>query len=312
MKSLKVIFMGTPPFAVPALEELHHSHHKIQLVVTQPDRPKGRGRKLVMPPVKQRALDFDYPVYQTSSLRTSEAMARLEQLAPDILVVVAFGQILLPSVLALPRLGAINLHASLLPRYRGAAPIQWAVINGEKETGVTTMQMDADLDTGDILLMTKYPLDPTETAQSLHDRLAVIGAALLLKTLDGIAADTIQPIPQDDHLATYAPMLSKRDGHIDWDSSAAELDCFIRGMNPWPGAYTFLDQERYKIHAARPLPTATNEPPGTVLQSFPGELRIAAGQNVLEILNIQGPSGKRLAIEDFLRGCPLTPGMRFS
>jgi methionyl-tRNA formyltransferase len=226
-------------------------------------------------------------------------------------VVVAFGQILLPSVLALPRLGAINLHASLLPRYRGAAPIQWAVINGDKETGVTTMQMDADLDTGDILLKAHYVLEPGETSQSLHDRLAEIGAALLLKTLDGIAVRSIKPIPQDDRLATYAPMLSKRDGHIDWENSATELDCFIRGMNPWPGAYTFLNQKRYKIHAAEPLPMAANEAPGTVLPSFPGELRIATGQNVLAVLNIQGPSGKRLAIEDFLRGCPLTPGMRF-
>jgi methionyl-tRNA formyltransferase len=300
--------MGTPPFAMPALKALHESAHIITMVVTQPDRPRGRGRKLSPPAVKTTALDLGYPVLQPESIKTTEFNDLIAQQKPDFLVVIAFGRILPENVLALPRLGTINVHASLLPKYRGPAPIQWAVINGERETGVCTQLMEKELDTGDLLLSVRETIKPDDTAGDLHDRLAVKGATVLIDTLKGLAGKTIQPVSQDHSLATYAPMLTKEDGLINWNKPAESLESFIRGVTPWPGAYTFLGDNRLKIFKSRPVTAEFSEPPGTVLQGFADELRVATAKGALSIEEIQGASGKQLPIKDFLRGHPILPG----
>jgi len=300
--------MGTPEFGVPSLKALHTGGHTIALVVTRPDSPKGRGRKVLPPPVKTQALDLGLDTIQPKSLKTREFEDHIRSLKPDFLIVAAFGHILTQSILSVPRIGTINVHASLLPKYRGPAPINWAIINGENETGVTTMLMDKGLDTGDILLTAKEPITPEDTAATLHDRLAVIGADLLVKTLDAFANDTIRPVAQDHSQATYAPLLSKHDGHIDWNKPAETLEPFIRGMTPWPGAYTFHSNRRLKIFKVKPITKDFKQPPGSVLKSFPDELQIAAANGALSVVEIQGPSGKRLLIKDFLRGYKLAPG----
>jgi methionyl-tRNA formyltransferase len=243
-------------------------------------------------------------------LKTKEFEDLVTSLKPDFITVVAFGQILTENILSFPRLGTINVHASLLPKYRGPAPINWAIINGEHETGITTMLMEKELDTGDILLTAKEPITAQDTAQALHDRLSVIGAKLLVKTLDAFADDTIRPTPQDHSKATYAPMLNKSNGQLNWEKPAKTLELFIRGMTPWPGTFTFHENSRLKIFKARPVSKNFQESPGTVLESFPDELEIATGEGVLSILEIQGPSGKRLAIKDFLHGYKLQPGTK--
>ena len=306
--SYDIIFMGTPEFAVPTLEALHRSRHRIQLVVTQPDRPKGRGRRLQPSAVKRMAERLGIGVYQPERMRSDDAIEPLRRIEPDFLVVAAFGQILSRAVLDIPKIGPINVHASLLPKYRGAAPIQWAVINGETETGITTMMMDENLDTGDILLSEKIGIGPQESPVDLHDRLAQLGADVLIRTLDGFAEDAIVPLPQDHEQATFAPMLKKDDGRIQWSQPAEKIAAFIRGMNPWPGAYTFHEGKRLKIYQSSPISSATSAEPGTVVQGFQGELRIATGQGLLSILEIQGESSKRMKTADFLRGQQLPPG----
>jgi len=303
-----IIFMGTPDFAVPALQALIQNGYDVPLVVTQPDRPKGRGRKRVAPPVKIKALELDLKVLQPSTLRDKQFSEQIRQLQPDFFVVLAFGHILSENLLQMPRLGTINIHASLLPKYRGPAPIQWAIINGESETGITTMLMDKGVDTGDILLSQKEPIFPEDTAAALHDRLSVCGADLLVKTLQGYASENIKSIPQDHSKATYAPLLKKQDGHIRWQKPADELDTFIRGMTPWPGAFTFHNKNRLKILKAAVITENLTQPAGTILKTFPDELCVATTRGVLSILEIQGPSGKRLPIADFLRGYQLPAG----
>lgn len=294
--------MGTPEFAVPSLEALARNSFNIVLVVTQPDKPKGRGRKIASPPVKNTALDLGYEVFQPASIKDNTCADVLASYSPDLFVVIAYGHILPENVLSIPGTGAVNIHASLLPRYRGPAPIQWAIINREKKTGVTSMFMDSGMDTGDILIKRKTDITPQETAQSLHDRLAVIGAEVLIDTLEGIENRTISTTPQEHQNATYAPMLTKNDGRIDWKKSAEEIDAFIRGMNPWPGAFTFYNEMRLKIFMAEPMPDETQKKPGEVIKWFSGELCVATGQGSLSILEIQSSSGKRLDIKDFLKG----------
>jgi len=245
-------------------------------------------------------------------MRSEDILIKLSDYKPDIFVVVAFGHILSESLLKVARLGAINIHASLLPKYRGPAPIQWAIINGEKKTGVTTMLLDKGMDTGDILLQVEETIAPDDSAASLHDRLAQLGANLLIDTLDGFAKEVMPSIPQNHSHATYAPMLTKRDGHVDWKRSAESLETFIRGVTPWPGAFTFHGDKRFKIFSSEPISMDTAAAPGTVLKSFPDELRVATGKGALSILEIQGASGKRLMIKDFLRGYQLPPGETLS
>jgi len=300
--------MGTPDFAVPTLQALYQAGYSLPLVVTQPDRPKGRGRKTVPTSVKATAQKLGLSVAQPPSVRTADFVSRLQALEPDFFVVAAMGQILSQELLDIPKMGPINVHASLLPKYRGAAPIQWALINGDKETGITTMLMNAGMDTGDILLTARTNISGEDTAQSLHDRLSNMGAELLIETLNRLIANTLSPIPQDDSQATKAPMLKKADGRIDWHQPAAALDCFIRGMTPWPGAFTFMGDRRLKIFAAKPAPLAVEAPPGTVVSSFTGELRVATGDQALSILELQEASGKRLPIRDYLIGKQVAAG----
>jgi methionyl-tRNA formyltransferase len=304
----KIVFMGTPHFSVPALQALHKSGHDILGVVTQPDRPRGRGRRVVPPPVKATALSHGWRVIQPDAIGSAEFVGLLDQLQPDFLVVIAFGRILPEKVLQIPRIAAVNVHASLLPKYRGPAPIQWAIINGEKQTGVCTMLMEKKMDTGDVLLVAREPIRPDDSAGGLHNRLAVKSAAVLIDTLSAFAADRIAPVAQDHNLATYAPMLSKKDGHIVWKRSAESIERFIRGVTPWPGAFTFHQDQRLKIFKSRPVATDMFQPPGTVLQGFADELRVATGQGALCIEEIQGASGKQLSIKDFLRGHNIPPG----
>ena len=254
------------------------------------------------------ALKLGYDVVQPVSIKTGEFKNLMKRQKPDMIIVVAFGQILSKNILNIPKLATINVHASLLPKYRGSAPIQWAVINGEKETGVTTMLMDEGMDTGDILLSSKTEITLNDTAGSLHDRLADLGADLLIQTLKTIETKGLNPTPQDHARATFAPLLKKKDGHLNWQMPAASLDTFIRGMTPWPGAFTFHMDKRLKIFKAGPIPMEVDELPGTVIKGFPDELRVSTGKGALLVLEIQGASGKRLLTKDFLRGYNIAPG----
>ena len=307
-KKANIIFMGTPEFAVPALKSLYKSNQNVVLVVTQPDRPKGRGRKIISPPVKEVAINLRYELDQPSSIRTMEFAHRIENHKPDIIVVVAFGHIIPKNILAIPKIAAINIHASLLPKYRGPAPIQWAIINGESETGVTTMLMDDGLDTGDILLSSKIKIFSDDTSGTLHDRLANLSADVLIQTIEHIEAGDIRPISQDNSQATYAPLLKKNDGRMNWEMPAQTLEAFIRGMTPWPGAFTFHGKKRLKIFKAIPINIDAVEPPGTVIKRFPDELCVATGKGALSVIEIQGESGKQLLIKEFLQGYKIAPG----
>lgn len=307
-KVFNIIFMGTPDYAVPSLVALHNSVHQLALVVTQPDRPKGRGRKILPPPVKKTAVDFGYDIIQPGTVKTKEFIDLLTRYTPDFFVVVAYGHILPKNILDIPKYGSINVHASLLPKYRGPAPIQWAVINGEKETGITTILMDKGMDTGDILLSAKETIQPDDTAACLHDRLATLGAKVLIETLDRFSQDDMRPVVQDHSQATRAPILKKDDGRIFWENSAEKIVAFIHGMTPWPGAFTFYKNKRLKIFNAGLIPSDAVAPPGTVVKGFADELRVATAKGLLLIHEIQGESGKRMTIKDFLRGHEIPPG----
>ena len=307
-KAFNIVFMGTPAFAVPSLVALHHSRHHVIQVVTQPDRAKGRGRKIVPPPVKVTARDFGLPVIQPEKIKTDVFVDSLSKLGPDLIVVAAYGHILPKTVLAIPTVGCINVHASVLPKYRGAAPIQWAIINGEKETGVTTIMMDVGMDTGDILLTAKEPIQPYDTSATLHDRLATLGATVLIDTLNLLTDGRLKSTPQDHSQATVAPMLKKEDGHIDWNIPADAIVNRIRGMTPWPGAYAFIENKRLKIFSAETVTSHSDDIPGTVVAGFADELRVATGDGTLSVLEVQGESGKRLTIKAFLFGHPIAPG----
>lgn len=312
-ESPSIIFMGTPEFAVPTLEALHHSPFALKWVITQPDRPKGRGRRLTAPPVKQRALELGYDVWQLEDIRNESFIREMKTAAPTFLVVVAFGQILPLPILSLAQHGAVNVHASLLPKYRGPAPIQWAILREEKTTGITTMLMDHGVDTGDMLLQAQTQIKSDDTAASLHDRLSQMGADLLIETLDGICRGKIFPRTQKHQDATYAPMLKKENGRIQWHQSARTIDALIRAMTPWPGAYCHFNKRRYKIHKAAAIESShQNQPPGSVVSGFPDELRIATGAGILLIQQIQGASGKSMPIKQFLHGNPIPPGAVFT
>jgi methionyl-tRNA formyltransferase len=306
-QEIRTLFMGTPDFALQALQGLIDAGCNLIGVYTQPDRPKGRGKQLAAPPIKDLALQHDIPVYQPLKLRQPETVAELEALAPDLIVVVAYGQILPKSVLDIPRHGCINVHASLLPRYRGAAPINKAIIDGETETGITTMYMDVGLDTGDMLIKKSLTIGPQETAGELHDRLAVLGRETMEETLQQLCAGTLQREVQDDDLSTYAAMMKKEDCRIDWCRSAVEVHNQIRGLDPWPGAYTSLNGELLKLARTSPEVT-TGGKPGSIISVGNNSVSIACGTGTLLVKELQLAGRKRLAAADFLRGCPLEPG----
>ncbi len=307
-----VIFLGTPDFAVPALTALNKKNYNVSLVITQPDRPKGRGRKPHPPPVKVAADRFGYDVVQPESIKTEDIKHRLTALKPDFLIVVAFGNLLSGDLLAIPGVDSLNIHPSLLPKYRGPSPIQRAIIDGEQKTGVTIMSLDTGMDSGDILMQKTMDIDPEDTAATLHDRLADIGAELMIQTLIKYAQHDVTRHPQDHAKATFAPLLNKKEGHIDWSLPADRLECFIRGMTPWPGAFTFLNNKRLKIYKVKTVSLSESASPGTVIKGFENELRVAAGQGAVSILEIQSASGKRLDIQSYLRGARVLPGTQFS
>ena len=304
---MRIVFMGTPDFAVPSLQALIDAGHDVCAVYTQPDKPQGRKQILTAPPVKTLALEHDIPVFQPNTLKNEDEQARLHELAPEVIIVVAYGKLLPKAVLDIPPHGCINVHGSLLPRWRGAAPIQWAVIAGDEMAGVTTMQMAEGLDTGDMLLTYETKVGEKETAGELFDRLAQSGAELLTQTL--VKLDEIEPRPQDDAQSCYAHMLDKQMAVIDWSKSAHEIDCLIRGLNPWPIALTTLSGERLKVFAAEKA--AGNGEPGTVLEADPKKgLTVACGEGALGLTEIQLVGGKRMKATDFLRGHAIEVGTK--
>lgn len=297
----RVVLMGTPQFAVPTLQAVGDNHQLVG-VVTQPDRRAGRGRKLVFSPVKEAALSMDCPIFQPPTLRTPDAVAHLAEWQPDLITVAAFGQILPKSVLDLPAYGCLNVHASLLPRYRGAAPIPAVILNDEPVTGVTIMRMDEGLDTGPILAQAEIPLAPDDTTASLSEKLAVLGAQLLIETLPGWLGGQIQPQPQDEGQATYCHTLTKADGHLDWNRSAAYLDRQVRACAPWPGAYTSWQGQRLKVLRARATPASGQEGrPGQVVEMASG-FGVITGKGLLELLEVQLAGRRPATAGQFARG----------
>lgn len=305
---MKVIFMGTPDFSVGTLNALITAGHEITLAVTQPDKPKGRGKSMQYPPVKEAALEHGIEVYQPRRVREPECIEFLRKYEADIIVVVAFGQILPKEILEMPRYGCINVHASLLPKYRGAAPIQWAVINGEEVTGVTTMRMDEGLDTGDMILKEEVVLDKEETGGSLFDRLAKTGADLCVKTLKAIEEGTATYTPQNHEEATHTTMIKKQLGEMDWTKPAQELECLVRGLNPWPSAYTHLNGKTLKIWKTTVLEKETGKEPGTI-EVGKNTIAVQTGKGMLQLEEIQLEGKKRMQTDAFLRGVSLETGM---
>lgn len=320
MESLRVIFMGTPDFAVPTLQALIDGPHKVVGVFCQPDKQKGRGKKVQMPLVKECALAADVPVYQPATLRDEESEALLHSLAPDVVVVVAYGKILPPWLIRLPKYGCINVHASLLPKYRGAAPIHWAILNGDTETGVTIMQMNDGLDTGDMLEVIPIGIKPDETTGELFDRIAPMGGEVINEVLAKAIAGTLQPVKQDDTLATYANKITKDMGALDWNRSAEELANQIRGLSPAPGCFTFLDDgKRIKVWQANVvkdttllsnlLPNVATTMPGTIVAVTEKSFFVTTGSGVLEIVEVQPDNKKRMNAGDFCRGHQVKAGL---
>lgn len=303
---MRVIFMGTPAFAVPTLRKLLSSQHVVCRIFTQPDRPSGRGQKITASPIKRLALESQLPIHQPQELKSVEWKDLLEAIAADALVVVAYGKILPAWLFNLPCFGAINLHASLLPRYRGAAPIPWAIVYGETRTGVTTMRIDQGMDTGDLLLQQKVEIQSEETASELHDRLAMLGADLLIRTLDLLEKDQITATPQNSDLATYAPILKKSDGELNWEQSSREIYNRIRALNPWPGTYTYCRASMLRILNARPVnPPEDLKRVGSLCRRGSNGALVACGSGCLELLEVQVENHQRVPASDFLNGIRL-------
>lgn len=302
MIKLKTVFMGTPEFSVPCLKKLIDIS-TVVAVVTQPDKRQGRGQHIVFSPVKECALANGLKVFQPDKIKNDEDfMTVLEELKPDLIVVVAFGQILPKRVLNIPKYGCINVHASLLPSYRGAAPMQWAILNGEKKTGVTTMRMDVGLDTGDMLLSSEIAILPDMTLEELHDKMMIDGANLLVRTIGALCDNKLIPKKQNDELSSYAPMITKETGRIDWKKSAIEIHNLVRGLDSWPGAYCMIADKVFKIWKTRVVIVESYGKAGEVLEETKDGLLIGTGNGGIEILEIQAPGKKRMKVKDYLRG----------
>ena len=315
---MRIIFMGTPEFAVPVLESLINSRHEVVAVVTQPDRPKGRGKNMQFSPVKECALAHNIPVMQPVNVSVPEVIDELRAYEPELIVVVAFGQFVTKKIREMPKYGCINVHASLLPKYRGAGPIQWAVINGEKESGVTTMYMCREIDKGDMLLKDTVALDPKETGDSLHDKLSMMGGPLLLKTIDQLENGSAVRIPQCEEESTYAPKLEKTMGNIDWTMDADRIERLVRGLNSWPGTFTKIHGKTVKIwdcDVVRQETLTENQAaatPGTVIVSEKDQLIVKAGNGALSLRMLQPEGKKNMTVDAYLRGYPIAQGELFT
>ena len=305
---MRVIFMGTPDFSVGTLEALIQAGHEVVLAVTQPDRPRGRGGKVQYTPVKEKALEHGIPVFQPVKVREKSCVEELARYGADVMVVIAFGQILPKEILELTPYGCINVHASLLPKYRGAAPIQWSIIDGETVTGVTTMQMDEGLDTGDMLLKAEVPIEADETGGSLHDKLAAAGAELCVETLKALEEKTVTPEKQGETPTKYARMLDKELGKIDWTKDAASIERLVRGLNPWPSAYTSWEGKIMKIWSAEVVDRESKAPCGTVAEVTKTDFSVQTGKGLLKVTELQIPGKKRMAADAFLRGYKMETG----
>ena len=310
---MRIVFMGTPEFAVPSLRALLDNGYDVVGAITQPDRPAGRGHKLTPCPVKLLAQERGVPVYQFEKIKAQEGVDCLRALKPDLVVTAAFGQLLSPEILSIPQYGTVNVHASLLPKYRGSAPINWCILNGEKVAGVTTMLTDVGMDTGDMLLKAQTDIGELETAGELTQRLSEIGAKLLIDTLKFYPHGGLKSVPQNEAEASYQPMLTKEMGRIDWTRSAEEISCQVRGLNPWPCAYTENGDGRLKIYLARPCEAEGDAEPGTVAVSGAKEgLKIACGAGWLEVLEMQAPNARRMSARAYLQGKKIEIGTKFN
>ena len=307
---MRIVFMGTPEFAVPSLQGLYAGGHEVLAVFTQPDRPKGRGKQMAAPPVKEAALELNLPVFQPESVRTDKVYGQLLELKPDAIIVVAYGKILPKRILDLPKWGCINVHASLLPAYRGAAPIHWAIVNGETETGITIMKMDEGLDTGDMLSKKVTPIHDNNTMGELHDRLKFEGAQLLLTTLEGLQAGNVTPVPQSEVGTSYASLIKKEHEQIDWNQSAKKIHDHIRGFNPFPGTYTNFRGERFKIWQSLVSAKTWNEVPGTIYLDGK-EITVSTGDGTLTLIEVQPQSSRKMAASDWASGHKLQNGEQF-
>lgn len=307
---LNLVFAGTPEFALPTLEALYENGHNISLVITQKDRPRGRGKKLKPTPVKKKALELGLEVYQPDSINSQESIEILKNIAPDCIVVIAFGQILKKEVLNLPKYNCINIHASLLPKYRGAAPINWAIINGETETGITIMKMDEGLDTGPILNMKSIPIEDTDDSISIHDKLSVLGGEMILETLRDLEKNTIKEIPQNDSLSTYAPILTKEMGKINWNDSGVKIVNLIRGLKPWPSAFTIYNGENLKIHEARRIPKFIEGDNGAIVKISDEGVFVNCKDESIVIEVLQFPGKRKMHVSDYLRGNEIDPQVK--
>lgn len=299
---MKIVFMGTPEFAVPCLQKIIDEGHEVLGVVTQPDKPKGRGKKLSIPPVKELALKYDIPVYQPIKAREESFVKTLKEINPELIVVVAFGQILPKSILDIPKFGCINVHASLLPKYRGAAPLNWVIINGEEKTGVTTMYMDEGLDTGDMILKSEIPLDDEITAGELHDKMMIDGAQVLKETIDLISQGKAPREKQDDENTCYSTIMDKSLGNIDWKKPAKEIHNLIRGVNPWPSAYTSYENQIMKIWKTKVLNEKSNKEPGTIISVDKEGIKVCTGDKLILISEIQMSGKKRMIVSEYIKG----------
>ena len=306
---MKIVFMGTPEFAVPCLQKIIDEGHEVLAVVTQPDKPKGRGKKLAMPPVKELALKYNIDVYQPVKAREESFVEKLKEINPELIVVVAFGQILPKSILDIPKFGCVNVHASLLPKYRGAAPLNWVIINGEEKTGVTTMYMDVGLDTGDMILKSEIPLDDEITAGELHDKMMVQGAEVLKDTIDLISKGKAPREKQNDEETCYSPIMDKSLGNIDWSKSATDIHNLIRGVNPWPSAYTTYDKQTMKIWKTKVLDKLSEKTPGTILSVDKNGIEVSTGDKVLQISEIQMSGKKRMIVSEYIKGNDISTGI---
>ena len=305
---MNIVFMGTPDFAASILKSIYEAGHNITAVVTQPDKPKGRGKEMAVSAVKEYALSVGLPVFQPERIKAEDSVAKLREFTADIFVVAAFGQILSKEILEMPKYGCINAHASLLPKYRGASPIQWAIMKGESESGVTMMQMDEGLDTGDMLTKVVVPITAEDTGESLHDKLSEAGAKLCIETLELIEAGNVTPVKQPKECDSYAKLLNKQMGELDFAKSAAELELLVRAFTPWPGTYTYVDGKMLKVLSAHVIDDNVSENAGTIIKASGDGLYIACGNGVLVATKVQLEGKKKMSVHDFLLGYKINEG----